>query len=122
MNRWQYVIFAVVVLFGVPVFLTLLPWLLVKLFPGLHPCRRGKHVADFRHRIRVTAFGRGLRSRVGFVEQANYCPRCDTYYSVWRVVEGPSEILETDLTDAENSRLASGGEVLLIPEAGKLWE
>lgn len=122
MPPWLFVIYACIVLFGVPVFIVYLPFLLVRIFPGLHPCRRGRHVPDFRHRIKVVACGKGRRSRAGYVEQINHCPRCGADWGEWRIVGGPSDFLDVDLTPEEIERLQAGGEVLLIPDRGKVWD
>lgn len=102
--------------------LAYLPAIVVWLFPALHPCRRGNHLPDFRHRVRIQATGKGRRSRAGWVEQANYCPRCGKLYSEWRTVDGPHDMHDTDLTAEENERLIAGGTVYLFPNGGKLWE
>lgn len=113
---------AMLVLICLPLFVHVGLRLALAFFPGLHPCRRGIHVADFRQRVRVTRWGRGMRNIGGFVEQANYCPRCDLIYGDWEQVDGPNQVAETDLTPAELAQLDAGNEVFLSPASGKLWE
>jgi len=103
--------------------LPFLPTIVAFLCPWLHPCNRGRHVPDFRHRIRILGWGVSARNISAFVEQRNYCPRCGREYgNGWSVVDGPRQMLAGDLTPEDLAELSAGREVILEPEAGKLWE